>query len=70
MFIFERMENKYNYEYLLREDISDKNFHPCGKDESYNDLFLPKDVECPINDIKITTFNQSINSVNLIIYLY
>ena len=59
MFILKRMNNTFNYEYLLKEDIGDKNFHPCGTDVKSNPLFLPKDVECPINDIKIT-FNESI----------
>ena len=54
MFIIKRMTKKFDYEYLLKEDIGDKNFHPCGTDEGNNHLFLPKNIECPINEIEIT----------------
>ena len=55
MFNLKRLDEKYNYKYLLKEDIGDKNFHPCGIDSENNYLFLPNEIECPINEIEITT---------------
>ena len=50
-----RLDKKYNYEYLLREDMNEPGFHPCGKDWEGNYLFLPNDIECPINEIEISS---------------
>ena len=55
MFILERMDDKYNYKYLLNEDMGNKDFHQCGIDLSGNYLYLPNEVECPINEIEIST---------------
>lgn len=62
MFKIERMDKKFDYQYLLKEDVGDKEFHPCGTDKLNNYLFLPKDIDCPINGIEIT--NSSIPSKN------
>lgn len=53
-FIAERLDKKYNYKYLLREDVNEPGFHPCGKDTERNYLFLPNEVECPINELIIS----------------
>ena len=50
-----RLNKKYNYKYLLREDINEPGIHPCGKDGAGNYLFLPKNIECPINEYKISS---------------
>ena len=49
-----RLDKKYNYKYLLREDVNEPGFHPCGTDKAGNHLFLPNEVECPINELKIS----------------
>ena len=48
--------NEFNY-----SDISKNNDNSkiCGKDSKGNDLYFPKDVECPINDIFISKFDYS-----------
>lgn len=45
------MNKELHYEYLFKED---NNFHPCGKDNNNNTLYLKKNIECPINYIEIT----------------
>ena len=50
----EKMDKKYNYKNLLKKNIEDKNFLPCGTDKTNNFLYFPKDIECPINDIEYT----------------
>lgn len=45
MFKIERMDKKFDYQYLLKEDVGDKEFHPCGTDKLNNYLFLPKDID-------------------------
>ena len=52
----EHMDESYDYEYLLRADLSDLNYHPCGIDSLGNSLYLPNDIECPINEIEITQY--------------
>ena len=59
--ILERLGKKYNYKYLLREDVNEPGFHPCGRDEENNFLFLPNDIECPINELKFS-FNSETES--------
>ena len=51
------MDDSYDYQYLLREDLSDKDYRPCGIDSLGNSLYLPKEIECPINEIEITNNN-------------
>ena len=51
----EHMDESFYYEDLLTENISDKNYRPCGIDSLGNALYLPLDVECPINEIEVTT---------------
>ena len=48
----------YEYNYF---DISKKsdNSKICGKDSQGNDLYFPKDVECPINDIFISKVDSN-----------
>ena len=48
--------NEYNY-----FDISKKsdNSKICGKDSQGNDLYFPKDVECPINDIFVSKVDSN-----------
>ena len=48
----ERLDSEYNYEYLILNN--NKYNHPCGYDKKRNFLFLPNDIECPINYIKIS----------------
>ena len=62
----ERLSKKYNYESLLIEDFEDKNYHLCGKDTLGNALYLPKSINCPINEIEIT--HSSIPSKNIYDY--
>ena len=54
MFNFKYMDDSYDYEYLLKEDLSDKDYRPCGIDSRGNSLYLPNDIECPINEIEIS----------------
>ena len=54
MFNFKYMDGSYNYKYLLKEDLSDKDYRPCGIDSLGNSLYLPNDIECPINEIEIS----------------
>ena len=56
--IVKRLDKKYNYKYLLKEDVNDPDFHPCGKDGEDNFLFLPNGVECPINEFKISIYSD------------
>ena len=60
IFDLKYMDDSYDYEYLLKEDLSDKDYHPCGIDSLGNSLYLPKDKECPINEIEIS--NSPISS--------
>ena len=46
--------NNYTYYDILNNNDSSK---ICGKDSQGNDLYFPKDVECPINDIFISKYN-------------
>ena len=46
--------NEYNYFDISKKDDNSK---ICGKDSQGNDLYFPKDVECPINDIFIGKFD-------------
>ena len=46
---------EYNY-YDISTNNND-NLKICGKDSQDNDLYFPKDVECPINDIFISKYN-------------
>lgn len=55
MFVLERMDDKYNYKYLLNEKMENKDYRPCGTDFLGNYLYLPYGIECPINDIEIST---------------
>ena len=59
--IVKRLNEKYNYKYLLREGVNKPGFHQCGKDGKGNYLFLPIDVECPINEF-IISFSPDLNS--------
>ena len=43
--------NNYNYFNISKSNADSK---ICGKDSQGNDLYFPKDVECPINDIFIS----------------
>jgi hypothetical protein len=51
----------YSLNELNYSDISKNNDNSkiCGKDSQGNDLYFPKDVECPINDIFISKFDYS-----------
>jgi hypothetical protein len=49
--------NEYNY-YDIYSNNND-NLKICGKDIMDNDLYFPRDVECPINDIVITKSDYS-----------
>ena len=33
---------------------NNKKYHPCGKDATYNYLFLPNNIECPINFFELS----------------
>ena len=50
--IYERL-SEFNYKNIFYE-YKFKDSKICGKDSYDNDLYFPKDVECPINDIIIT----------------
>ena len=65
MFVFERMDAKYNYKYLLTEEMGNKDYHPCRTDLFGNYLFLPNKVECPINDIEINTSEFPNDIINI-----
>ena len=75
----ERLDSNYDYEYLLLNNNIDN--HPCGLDENGNFLFLPNDIECPINYIEFNekeniddlAFNYTtikINNINNKLYLH
>ena len=49
--------NKYNY-YDIYSNNND-NSKICGKDLQDNDLYFPKNVECPVNDIFLSKYNYS-----------
>ena len=52
--IYERLSDiSYNYKSIFYE-YKYKESKICGKDSYDNDLYFPKDVECPINGIRIT----------------
>ena len=51
--------NNFDY-YNIYESYNSK---ICGKDSFGNNLYFPEDIECPINDIIITT-NSSLESYN------
>ena len=55
MFDFKYMDDSYDYKYLLKEDLSDKDYRPCGIDSRGNSLYLPNEIECPINEIEISS---------------
>ena len=69
--------NEYNYYDISKKDDNSK---ICGKDSQGNDLYFPKDVECPINDIFVSKFGpdkfpdytkiQLINDGGEVEYLY
>ena len=70
MFDLKYMDDSYDYEYLLKEDLSDKDYHPCGIDSLGNSLYLPNDKECPINEIEISnnpsaSFENGYSTINL-----
>ena len=65
IFVFERMDAKYNYKYLLTEEVGNKDYHPCGTDLFGNYLFLPNEVECPINDIEISSSEFPNDTINI-----
>ena len=48
-----RLDSKYNYEYLIMNN-DNKDCHPCGFDENENLLYLPNEIECPINYIQLS----------------
>jgi len=50
--ILERLDSKYDYEFMLLNN--NKKYHPCGKDATYNYLFLPNNIECPINFFELS----------------
>ena len=50
--ILNRLKPKYDYEYLYLNN--DTKHHPCGTDDMNNYLYLPNDMQCPINYIKLT----------------
>ena len=52
--IVKRLNKKYNYKYLLNKGINKPGFHQCGIDNEKNCLFLPINIECPINDLRIS----------------
>ena len=55
------MKNIIINRHLLREGVNKPGFHQCGKDGEGNYLFLPIDVECPINEF-IISFSPDLNS--------
>ena len=48
----ERIDSNYNYEYLITNDNKDN--HPCGIDGTFNYLFVPNNIDCPINFIELS----------------
>ena len=50
--ILNRLKSKYDFEYLFLNN--DTKHHPCGTDTMNNYLFLPSDMECPINYIGLS----------------
>ena len=55
--LIEYRTNEYNY-YNISTNNND-NLKICGKDSQDNDLYFPKDVECPVNDIFISKFDSN-----------
>ena len=53
-FKIEYKKNNYTYYDILNNNDNSK---ICGKDSQGNDLYFPKDVECPVNDIFISKFD-------------
>ena len=49
--------NEYNYYNISTNNKDDLKI--CGKDSQDNDLYFPKDVECPVNDIFISKFDSN-----------
>ena len=71
--IVKRLNKKYNYKYLLSEGINKPGFHQCGIDQERNGLFLPINIECPINDLRISNSsdpNSIIDNYNYYNYNY
>ena len=66
MFNKKYLDKSYDYEHLLIEDVSDKNYHLCGIDSFGNGLYLPNKIDCPINEIEVT--DNSIPSKNYFNY--
>ncbi len=54
-FFLNRMDNKYNYKSLRKYG---KNKKICGMDDFNSNLYFPKNIECPINFIEITQFEN------------
>ena len=48
--------NEFNYYDIHTNNNDDAKI--CGKDSQDNDLYFPKDVECPVNDIFISKFDS------------
>ena len=71
-----RVNKKYDYKYLFFND--NKNNHVCGIDDIGNFLYLPNDMDCPINYIEINnaiypevkTFNYTTLKISDNIYLH
>ena len=66
LFNIEYLSKNFDYESLLIEDFENKNYHLCGKDVIGNALYLPKEINCPINEIEIT--NNYFPSKNIFQY--
>ena len=54
MFNLEYLDKSYDYKYMSKNREGDKKFHICGLDSGNNPLYLPKEIECPINDIEVS----------------
>ena len=54
-FIIELKTNNYSYYDIYTNNNGNSKI--CGKDSQDNDLYFPKDVECPVNDIFISKFD-------------
>jgi len=68
--VVKRLDKKYNYKYLLREDVNEPGFHLCGKDGEGNYLFLHNDTDCPINEFRISFSSNPHNDEDEYNYYY
>ena len=60
--ILNRLKSKYDFEYLFLNN--DTEHHPCGTDWGNDYLYLPNDMECPINYIKLSSSEFPVDNKN------